>query len=509
MIVEDQREVIAFLADPATWGHPAGGVVRIDTHGATVFLVGERAYKMKRAVRFPYMDFSTLARRRAACEAEITINRRTAPMIYQGVVAVTKGPAGLALAGTGAPVEWLVAMRRFEQESLFDRMAKAGRLSPEHIDVLAEEAAEFHETAERHGDGGGAANLARAIDLNRDGFAAAAEILDPGAARMLVAACRAALARHAPLLDARRAEGFVRRCHGDLHLRNVCLVEGRPTLFDAIEFNDDLAVIDVLYDIAFLVMDLARDGRTDLANRALNRYLETSDDYGGLAALPLFLAVRAGVRAQTLAAAALAQSDPGERRRLADEARAALALAGGFFPQAPPKIIAIGGLSGSGKSTLARGLAPFVAPRPGAVVVRSDVIRKRLAGAALTTPLPPEAYTPETSAAIYRALADRCATIAAAGRTAIADAVFSRLAEREAIEEAARRAGVAFFGVWLDAGAAQLIARVSARKGDASDAGPAVVERQLGYDVGAIDWRVIDASRTPEATLAVARDNLI
>ncbi|HJS33656.1 MAG TPA: phosphotransferase, partial [Alphaproteobacteria bacterium] len=284
MIAEDQSEVIAFLENPATWGDSAGEVVRIDTHGAAVFLVGERAYKMKRAVRFPYMDFSTLERRRTACEAEFAINRRTAPTIYQGVVAVTREPAGLALGGLGVPVEWLVVMWRFDQGCLFDRMAKDGRLRPEHIEALAEEAAAFHEIAERHRDGGGAANIARAIDFNRDGFAAAAGILEPHAARALVTECRDALAKQARLLEARRADGFVRRCHGDLHLRNVCLIENRPTLFDAIEFNDDLAVIDVLYDIAFLIMDLVRDSRTDLASRALNRYLETSDDYGGLAA---------------------------------------------------------------------------------------------------------------------------------------------------------------------------------------------------------------------------------
>lgn len=509
MIVEDQSEVMVFLENPATWGRSSGEVVRIDTHGAAVFLVGERAYKMKRAVRFPYMDFSTLERRRAACEAEIVINRRTAPMIYLGVVAVTREAAGLALDGGGTPVEWLVVMRRFDQENLFDRMARSGHLRPEHIDALAEEAAAFHDVAERDFEGGGVGNIARAIDLNRDGFAAAGGILEPQAGNDLVAACRHALKKQSGLLEARRAHGFVRRCHGDLHLRNVCLIENKPTLFDAIEFNDDLAVIDVLYDIAFLVMDLVRDGRDDLASRALNRYLETSDDYGGLAALPLFLAVRAGVRAQTLAAAALAQSEPAERGRLSGDAGAALKLAGLFLAPAPARVIAVGGLSGSGKSTLARALAPLIAPPPGAVIVRSDVIRKRLAGTAITAPLPEAAYTPQANAAVYRTLVDRCATIAAGGRTAIADAVFARPAEREEVRATARRAGVEFRGIWLDAGREKLMARVSARAADASDAGPAVVRRQLAYDVGKIDWRIIDASGPPDATLAAARDNLI
>lgn len=492
---DGQQEVIAFLSHPDAYGPGTGPVERIDTHGAVVFLAGTRAYKLKRAVWFPYMDYSTVERRRAMCEAELRLNRRTAPMLYEAVVPVTRDAGALRLGGSGEPVDWLVVMRRFDQGGLFDRLAERGALTPDLMRELAAEIASFHAAAERRRDFGGADGIAWVIDGNRTGFADAGFApAEQDAATRFDRGCRAALERVAELLDARRAEGFVRHCHGDLHLRNICLIDGRPVLFDAIEFNDRVACIDTLYDLAFLLMDLERRRLRALGNVAFNAYLEHSGDRGGIAALPLFLACRAGVKAQTAAAAARAQTEADRREKLQQEAKDCLALGLEFLAPPPARIIAIGGLSGTGKSSVARRLAPPLGAAPGAVVIRSDVLRKQLAGVAATTRLDPQAYTPDAAKRVYAALMDAARATAAAGHTVIVDAVFARAAERAAVEAAARDAGVDFAGLWLEAPREVLEARIQARRGDASDATVAVLHQQLAYDLGPIGWHRVDAA---------------
>ena len=370
-VPDDQSAVSAFLANPATHGQACTRVERIDTHGAMVFLAGERAYKVKRAVRFPYMDFSTLDLRRRACEREVELNRRTAPELYIGSVPITRAAGGaLALDGTGEAVEWAVVMRRFAQEALGDRLAQAGRLTPELAAALADEVAVFHEGAEplfgAAAAGGGAAGLGAVIDENLDELRARPEIFAATELAALTAASRAALEQAAALLDARLAAGLVRRCHGDLHLRNVCVVDGRPRLFDCIEFNDAIACIDVLYDLAFLLMDLEHRGLRPLANLVLNRYVQRRDDVAGLAALPLFLSTRAAVRAKVSVSIADSQADPAAARRLHDEATAYFRAACAYLQPVDPILVAIGGLSGTGKTCLARDLAPGLGASPGA-----------------------------------------------------------------------------------------------------------------------------------------------
>ncbi len=507
---DEQGEVIAFLAQPSAYGRDGMLVERIDTHGAIIFLVEDRAYKLKRAVRFPYMDFSTVALRKAACEAEVAINRRTAPSIYERAVPVARGPEGLAIDGSGEVVDWLVVMRRFDQDTLLDRMATRGELTAELILALADEVARFHTAAERRDSFGGTRGMAWVLDVNRQGMQQATpDILNSIQVEAIDARCRRELGRLAPLLEGRRLAGFVRHCHGDLHLRNICLVDGRPTLFDAIEFSDEIANIDTFYDLAFLIMDLERRDLRTLANLAFNRYLDTCGDYGGLAALPLFLACRAVVRAHTLAASARAQPVEDARAPLVAEARVSLELAGRSLASEQARVIAVGGLSGTGKSTLGRGLAPLLGNAPGAVIVRSDVTRKRLAGVSAETRLPASAYAPEMDEQVYHSIIAVARDVAAAGRTVIVDAVFARPEQRHAIRRAAASAGSAFAGLWLRASPETLKSRVATRQSDASDAGPEVVEAQLGYDAGAIDWIELDAGGSAAETLGAARGRLI
>ncbi len=250
MNTEDQSAVIDLLGTAATYGEPLVG--RIDTHASIVFLAGSRAWKLKRAVRYDYLDFSTASRRRAMCEAEVRVNRRTAPSLYRGVVPVVRRPDGsLALGGPGLPVDWVVEMNRFDEENLFDRLAAHGALSLELMPALGTTVAAFHLAAERRFDHGGRAGMAWVIDGNAAGFTEqGAGILDPALTASVTRESHARLARDAERLDRRRRDGYVRQCHGDLHLRNIVMLNGRPTLFDGIEFNDEISCTDVFYDLA-------------------------------------------------------------------------------------------------------------------------------------------------------------------------------------------------------------------------------------------------------------------
>ena len=508
MITEDQSEVVTFLASPST--HGGAAVERIETHASIVFLAGTRALKLKRAVRYDYLDFSTIDRRRAMCEDEVRINRRTAPDLYRGVVAVTRQPDGsLGLGGSSTPVDWLVEMVRFDQDGLFDRLAARGALALALMRPLAIAIARFHQSAERRSDHGGAAGMDWVVDGNAAGFAEqGAGILDPAACADLTHRSRNDIERHRRLLDARRDGGFVRQCHGDLHLRNIVLLDGRPTLFDAIEFNDEIACTDVLYDLSFLLMDLWRRQLPRHANAVWNGYLAEARNFGGIRLLPLFLSCRAAVRAKTSATAATLQADPQRKRELQEMARDYLGTAQRLLQPPPGCLIAIGGFSGSGKSTVAKALAPLIGAVPGAMVIRSDEIRKQLCGVDPLQRLGAQGYTADVTQRVYAAVAQSAAEVVAGGHAAIVDAVYARPDDRETIERVAAAAHVPFVGVWLDAPEPVLVARSEQRQLDASDADAAVIRGQLARDPGAINWYRIGASGALDDVLQAVADML-
>ncbi len=502
-----QREVFAFMANPAT--HGGAPVRRIDTHSAVVFLAGDRAFKIKRAVRYSYLDFSTLAQRKAACRAELEINRVFAPALYLRVVPVTREKNGsLRLAGDGESVEWAVEMRRFDEAKTLDRLADENAIDLALADKLARVIAATHSRSPLFEGAPWIAALARYIDEADAAFRTHPDLFDPAQAEELCQDSRRALAKLRPLLAARSAEGMVRRGHGDLHLANVALVDGAPMLFDAVEFSPLIAAGDVLYDLAFLLMDLVERGLSPAANVVLNRYLaETSrsSDLDAVGALPFFMSLRAAIRASVTASRA-AVAAPADRDGARLSASKYFALACRLIRPAPPVLVGIGGLSGTGKSQLAACLAAELAPPPGAIVLRSDVERKALEGRREDERLPKEAYTAEKSARVYATLLEKAARVIAAGHSAIVDAVFAQPRERDALREAAR--GVAFHGLFLVADMATRIARVGARRGDASDADSAIVRAQEHYAVGHNDWEPIDASGAPQCTLARARKAL-
>jgi aminoglycoside phosphotransferase family enzyme/predicted kinase len=507
-----QEEVFALLSDPATHGGTA--VQRIDTHAAAVFLAGPRVFKVKRAVKFPFLDYSSIAKRKAACEAEIHVNRSFAPETYRGVVAITRAADGrLALGGDGEAQDWAVEMRRFDESATLDRLADRKQIDAPLADALARAVATAHAGAPVVEAESWIDSLGRFIDQNEAAFRGMPDVFPAGAAASLTQASRAMFNRVRELLRERGRLGLIRRGHGDLHLGNIALIDGRPVPFDAIEFDPLIAAGDVLYDLAFLLMDLAERGLEQMANIVLNRYLAETrrdSDLDALAALPLFMSVRAAIRAKVTAARL--ETDPLPNREGKEGGEALVTAAQTYFKLAcrliappAPRLIAVGGLSGTGKSVLARALAGDIAPTPGAVHLRSDIERKAQLGVAETEKLPPQAYTPEAGERVYAALYDKAQRIIAAGHSAIVDAVFARAAERTAIAEIAATRGVAFHGLFLVADLGARAERIGARRNDASDADAKVARQQEAYDLGAMDWNTVEASGTPADTLEHAR----
>jgi len=472
-----------------------------ETHVSRIFLTGERAWKLKKAVTLPYLDFGSLEQRRVACEREVELNRRTAPELYLGCHAVYRDAGGqLGFVPQGEPVEWLIEMRRFPSDATFDHLAAARKLNAALIETLADVIAAFHAKAETV-EVAAVDTVTRTLTFNDAAFERRASACLADAE---LAAFRAALQtefeRQRPLLATRKSAGRMRHGHGDLHLRNIALIDDRPVLFDCLEFDDGLAEIDTLYDFAFLLMDLLHHGCRDLANRALNRYLEASGDYDGLPLLPLYVALRAAIRCH------IAAMTPAG----CDEARRYLALAQAALRSDGARLVAVGGYSGTGKSTVARELAAELGGYPwGAVVLRSDVLRKQLQGRALTERLPQDSYTAEASHQTYAAMYGRAGELLQSGNSILLDAVFGRPGERTAAAAIAEEYGVGFIGLWLTAPQDILLGRVASRRNDASDATEAVVRWQmenLQTPSAAEDgWVSVDAAGDREAALARAR----
>ncbi len=449
----------------------------VETHISLVFLGRDEALKLKKAVNLGFLDFTLLADRERLVRHEFALNAPHAPGLYLGVVPVVRRADGtLALGGEGEVLDWVLRMRRLAPGAFLDAHAP---LDGAGLDALADAVVVLHQAAPGAAAGG---SMAETIAGNRRAG------LEAGlpAARVEAWHARAAALHGAllPWLESRAAQGFRRRCHGDLHLGNICLLDGRPTPFDALEFDEALATIDVGYDLAFLLMDLDLRWGRPAANRALNRWVARTGDAAMLRGMALWLSLRALVRAHVAA-------------RRGQDAAPLLDAALGYLDTPPPRLLAIGGLQGTGKSTLARAVAPWLGGAPGALVLRSDELRKRRAGVAPETPLPAAAYTPAENAAVMQEMRSMAAAALSAGHAVVCDAVFQREAERDAIAALHPQAVCA----WLEAPLEVLRARIAGRRGDASDADLAVLEAAAARDPGSIRWTRVHADETAERTL--------
>ncbi len=471
-----QREVAALL-------RARSGAEPVETHISLVFVGADTVWKLKKAVRLPFLDFTAIEARRHFAMRELELNARAAPGMYRDVVPVLRREHGgltLGEPGGGEVVDWVLRLAPVPKTDFLDAVAARGGLHDPLLDAVADGVAAFHAglpPAERQ-------NPAGAMRAIAEGNVKAARDAGLPADRVEAwrAGCTAALDRIADWQRARAEGGFIRRAHGDLHLGNLCLWQGAPVPFDALEFDEAMATIDLAYDLAFLLMDIDHRVGRGQANRVLNRYVARTGDAGLTPGLPVFLSLRAFIRAHVEA-----------KRGCHAEAAAYLDKAVGYLDLQPAIIVAVGGLQGTGKTTLARALAPALGNAPGALVLRSDDIRKRRGGVPPEAPLPAEAYEGEVSAAVFAELAAAAREATRGGHVVIADATFLALDTRAAIEAAARGAGVPFIGLWLDAPLPELEQRISARGPDASDATVAVLRAAAGACPGAGGWETIDA----------------
>lgn len=486
-----QLALVETLADPACYPHPAAPVVRMETHISHILLAGEFVYKIKKSLNLGFLDFTSLDRRKTYCTEEVRLNRRLAPDLYLDCIPICGSVDRPVLGGDpAAAIEYAVKMRRFPQQALLDRVLTRGVVEPRHIDALAWQLADFH-GAIAVADGAtrfGTPSQVQAPVL--ENFRQCRPLLtEPADLETLSALERwsaAAYERLQPILTARKEGGFIRECHGDLHLGNMILEGDRIIIFDCIEFNDDFRWIDTMSDLAFLIMDLHRRGAQTLAWRLLNRYLEFSGDYEGLQVLSYYQVYRAMVRAKI---AAIRRHQPGlggaEQAETARDCRAYLDLALSFAQAEPAFLVITHGPSGSGKSYLSAALLETL----GAVRIRSDVERKRLFGlgplAGSGSAIDQGLYTAEAGTRTYERLRNLAGVILDAGYRVLVDATFLERQRRQEFRDLAGQRGVPFLLLACKANPGILRTRVAqrqARGDDAAEADVTVLERQLrGY----------------------------
>lgn len=479
--------LISALQSPECYPHPVVGPRLIETHISWVLLTGKYAYKIKKPVDLGFVDFTTLALRRRYCEEELRLNRRLAPELYLAVVAIRGTMEAPRIGGRGRLIDYAVKMREFPQEALASRALARGLLDAGTIDALAAVIAGFHAVAPRAHAGGHLGTPEAIVSSARQNFEQILPlVVAPGDAKALRALRRWSEDEHASRRDAfkaRAAGGFVRECHGDLHLGNVVLLQRRPVPFDCIEFNEALRWIDVMSEVAFVVMDLADRGHPELGWRLLNRYLEATGDYAGMTVLRFYLVYRALVRAKVhLMRAHQPGLAPAVKARLRRAFRGYLRLAQRFAAPGRTGLIITHGLSGCGKTTATESLIAEL----GAVRVRSDLERKRMhrlaplaaSGSALAAGI----YTRKASAALYRRLGALARIVLKAGWPVVVDATFLKRTERQALRVVAEQQDAPFVILNFRAPLAVLHERVVARRAradDASEADLAVLERQI------------------------------
>ncbi len=478
-----QRRLIAALRDARCYPHAASSVRLVETHISWVLLAGRYAYKIKKSVNLGFLDFTTLSARRFFCEEEIRLNRRLAPQIYLDVIAIGGKPDAPVL-GAEPALEYAVRMRRFTVSRQMDRLLARDRVLPRHMDILAGTIAHFHGGLPAAGAaspyGTAAAIRAAAMENFRHLLALLGDSSDQASVAALQQASEAEFAICEPHFVARHAQGYVRECHGDLHLGNIVLLGQQPVPFDGIEFNPALRWIDVISEIAFTVMDLQQYQRHDLASRFLNTWLQESGDYSGVAVLHFYIAYRAAVRAKVSAIRA-AQAGLGKRDQAAALAscRSYLQLSAQSLACGRPVLIITHGLPGSGKTTFAQAALE----RLGAIRIRSDVERKRLHDlsplAASLAQSGSGLYGTDATQRTYTRLLDLARSLLAAGYPVIVDAAFLKQTERAQFRKLARELAVPFVIASMQASDSILSARITRRLqagNDASEADLAVLQ---------------------------------
>ncbi len=424
---------------PDFYDHPVQEIQLIQTHISYVFLTGEFAYKVKKPVNFGFLDFSSLEKRHFFCQEELRLNQRLAPDLYLAVLPIYQENDRFSFIPNGREaVEYTIKMRQFPQEQLLINLFERGELTFEHVTTIGEQLAQFHRNAatnDRISQFGTAAAMAQVAE---DNFNHTKSYIGRGQTQtqfdLTQAFTRKFLAEHQADFDRRIAQHKIRECHGDLHLKNICLWHDRIQIFDCIEFNEPFRNSDVLYDVAFLFMDLEFRGRLDLANRFLNVYLEETNDYEGLLFLPLFCSMRAYIRAKVTSFLLDDPNVPDSVKIAAQEEASNYYRLAYQYTQRKnnsPQVILMCGLSGTGKTTIARQLAV----RLNAIHIRSDAMRKHLAGIGLRERGDSTIYTPAMTQKTYDRLLELAQFLTAQGFPVILDAKYDRWQLREQVRQ--------------------------------------------------------------------------
>ena len=492
--------LITALLDPLRYPHSAGRVDLVETHASWLLLAGDFAYKIKKPVTLPFLDYGTLARREEFCRAELVLNRRLAPDLYLDVVPIG-GTSAQPQFGELPAIEWAVRMRRFDESGRLDHMAARGELRPEHLAQLAATLCTFQQTAAIAAPGTRFGAPEQVLAAARENFVELRQLLpasDQPRVGELAEWTETEFARRTGDFAARKTGGFIREGHGDLHLGNLVLIDGRVTPFDCIEFNEDFRWNDPASEIAFVWIDLLDHGQPGLAAWLLNAWLEAGGDFAALRVLRFYAVYRAVVRAK-IAALRGRQEEPEAARGELDAARGYLDLARRIAVTCPrsgipgtqsapaPTLVITCGLSGSGKTTAstARLLNPSLEAAGSIVRLRSDVERKRLFGLASHENSNSAAdggiYTAEATTRTYARLLALARELLAAGWPVIVDAAFLKRTERDSFAALAAELGVGFKILATEAPPEELHRRLLARSGDASEATVAILERQLAW----------------------------
>jgi aminoglycoside phosphotransferase family enzyme/predicted kinase len=477
---DEQAELIRNLADPACYDHPVGAVQHVETHISHVLLSGQYAYKIKKPLDLGFLDFSTLEKRRHVCQEEVRLNRRLAPEYYLGVVPVTGSPAAPRFNGAGDAIEYAVKMRQFPPDATLDRLDAQGHLTATQVEAVASTIARFHlqdcACADAENPWGDPQHVWQPVAQNF--LQISPRLTSPADRQRLDALHRWSAAEHArlaPLMAARKRDGFIRECHGDLHLGNLAWVDGHLLVFDCLEFNPELRWIDIQSEVAFCYMDLLQRGHPDWAWLFLNAWLEKTGDHGGLALLRYYAVYRALVRVKVAVLRAGQTAGPEHDTALA-EARAILGLATTLTHPLPLRLDITHGLSGSGKTTITQTLMQ----KPGAIRLRSDVERKRLAGldalARSGSGVGEQLYAADVTRRTYAQLALLAGSVLDAGWPVIVDATFTARWQRDLLRELAKSHGVAFHILDFQLPAATLRERIVKRARENEDASEADLE---------------------------------
>lgn len=494
MILDSQNDVIKALSNPATYSGRVQQIEMIQSHISILFLVGNTVYKLKRAVEYPNVDFSTPEKRKIACVNEMKRSTVYAPHLIIGTKSVRRLKNGrIKLGGqSGEEIDTVLVMKRIPKQSILSNLLPDESFDRFETMDLAERLSDLHAKAKIYRTKFGADVLRRAIFANESILSCfAPDLFNREQLNQLISNSLKRLDKQTPLIHFRQKCGRVRKCHGDLLLSNIAYDKKEFLFFSPIEYDNTLECIDTLYDLSYLLMDMESRGLRRLTNILFNHYMAYTNDIDGYPLLPLYQSVRAAFRASVFARLSKLVSED-EKQQTVGQAKHYFELACQFLTEHQPILIACGGLSGSGKSRVAREIGWMINPAPGAVILRDDIVKKQITGLAPHQEFNKVNDTPVFTKLVYDVLREQAKTALKVGSCVIVDALFFNPAERRAIEKLAQEMNVPFIGFWMDAPIEVRAARIKKRKRNPSDVREVKeLESQLTLKTGRVNWHKI------------------